>query len=232
MYLKHKQDERKERERKQNMIAKGKAFYTGMNQYHWKYHDCFLAEEKQKDYVMPYFVHDDPYEASEEELLRAKWLHEQKILNGDFRPAQQDRSLERLIPSQLPDIVNYVKKVIMVDWAEVNFIIGTNPDSFIEIKFDQKSVDTDHGLKAYMNTLIQSHDVISQFNLRRVIKFWGYKLKGHVYFMLAPSWIKFNPGQAFSGILNQALDDANLNDEDGSRGVDNETVDSSLREQR
>lgn len=120
----------------------------------------------------------------------------------------------------------------MVDWAEVNFIIGTNPDSFIEIKFDQKSVDTDHGLKAYMNTLIQSHEVISQFNLRRVIKFWGYKLKGHVYFMLAPPWIKFNPGQAFSGILNQQLDDANLNEEDGSRGIDNETVDSSLRDQR
>ena len=74
-------------------------FYTGMDQYHWKYHDCFLPEEKQKDYVLPYFVHDDPYEASEEELLRAKWLHEQKILNGDFRPAQLDKSLERLTPA-------------------------------------------------------------------------------------------------------------------------------------
>jgi hypothetical protein len=36
----------------------------------------------------------------------------------------------------LPDVVNFIKKVIMVDWAEVNFIIGTNPDQFIEIKFD------------------------------------------------------------------------------------------------
>jgi hypothetical protein len=63
----------------------------------------------------------------------------------------------------------------MIDWAEVNFIIGTNPDSFIEIKFDMKSIDTENGLKAYMNTLIKSHDVISQFNLRRVVKFWGFK---------------------------------------------------------
>ena len=126
--------------------------------------------------------------------------------------------------------MNYVKKIIMIDWAEVNFIIGTNPDSFIEIKFDQKSVDTEHGLKAYMNTLIKSHDVISQFNLRRVIKFWSYKLKGHVYFMLAPPWIKFNPGMAFGGILNQQLDDANLNEEDAVR--DNDTVDSSVAAQR
>jgi hypothetical protein len=47
-----------------------------------------------------------------------------------------DRSMERVTKQQLPDIVNYIKKVIMIDWAEVNFIIGTNPDSFVEIKFD------------------------------------------------------------------------------------------------
>ena len=33
------------------------------------------------------FVGNIPYEATEEDLLRAKWLHDQKILNGDFRPA-------------------------------------------------------------------------------------------------------------------------------------------------
>ena len=157
-----------------------------MNQYHWKYHDCFLPEEKQKDYVIPYFVHDDPYEATEEDLLRAKWLADQNVLHGDFRPAQQDRSIERLTTSQLPDIDNYVKKVIMIDWAEVNFIIGTNPDSFIEIKFDQKSVDTELGLKAYMNTLITTHEVISQFELKKVLQYWGCKQDNHVYFMLAP----------------------------------------------
>jgi hypothetical protein len=60
-------------------------------------------------------------------------------------------------------MVNYLKKVIMIDWAEVNFVIGTNPDSFIEIKFDTKSIDTEFGLKAYMNTITKTHEVISQF---------------------------------------------------------------------
>ena len=94
----------------------------------------------------------------------------------------------------------------MIDWAEVNFIIGTNPDSFIEIKFDQKSVDTELGLKAYMNTLITTHEVISQFNLRKVLKFWGYKDDKHVYFMLAPQWIKFNPGHVYSSVLKMQLE--------------------------
>jgi hypothetical protein len=132
-----------------------------MNHYTWKYHDCFLPQDKQKDYVMPYFTENDPYESAEEDMQRAKWLAENKFLAGDFRPAQYDKSMERLTPGQLADMVNYIKKVIMIDWAEVNFIIGTNPDSFIEIKFDRKSVDTDKGLKAYMNTLLKQHEVIS-----------------------------------------------------------------------
>ena len=89
----------------------------------------------------------------------------------------------------------------MIDWAEVNFIIGTNPESFIEIKFDKKSVDTDLGLKAYMNTLITTHEVISQFNLKRVLRFWGYNDGKHLYFMLAPPWIRFNPAFVYSSII-------------------------------
>jgi hypothetical protein len=47
-------------------------------------------------------------------------------------------------------------------------------------------VDTELGLKAYMNTLITTHEVICQFDLKKVVKFWGYKDEKHVYFMLAP----------------------------------------------
>ena len=166
-----------------------------------KYDDCFLPPEAKADYVIPYLSNDDPYEVTHDEVLKAKWLHENKILHGDFKPSQNDRCMNKINRQQLPDVVNYIKKVIMIDWAEVNFIIGTNPDSFIEIKFDQKSVDTELGLRAYMNTLISTHEVISQFNLRKVLKFWGYKDEKHVYFMLAPQWIKFNPGHVYSSVL-------------------------------
>ena len=148
-----------------------KKFVLGMNQYKCKftvclftlgkYEDCFQHPDAKKDYVLPYLSNDDPYEVTHDEVLKAKWLHENKILYGDFKPCNYDKSLEKVNKTQLPDIVNYIKKVIMIDWAEVNFIIGTNPDSFIEIKFDQKSVDTELGLKAYMNTLITTHEVIS-----------------------------------------------------------------------
>lgn len=163
-----------------------------------KYEDCFAHPDAKKDYVLPYLFNDDPYEMTHDDVLQAKWLHESKILHGDFKPAQNDKSTMKINKQQLPDIVNYIKKVIMIDWAEVNFIIGTNPDSFIEIKFDQKSVDTDLGLRAYMNTLISTHEVISQFDLRKVLQYWGYKDERHVYFMLAPQWIKFNCAQVYN----------------------------------
>jgi hypothetical protein len=56
------------------------------------------------------------------------------------------------------------------------------------------------GLKAYMNTLIASHEVISEYNLKKVLKFWGHREGQHIYFMLAPPWIKFNPAHVYSSI--------------------------------
>ena len=147
-FLKSKQEDRHQSKMKQSLIS-DKPFVLGMDIYKCKfyfsltnkfyigkYEDCFLPPEAKADYVLPYLSNDDPYEVTHDEVLKAKWLHENKILHGDFKPAQNDRCMDKINRNQLPDVVNYIKKVIMIDWAEVNFIIGTNPDSFIEIKFD------------------------------------------------------------------------------------------------
>ena len=61
-----------------------------------KYQDCFIDDSALKDFVFPFLNIDDPYEATKEEILRAKWLEENKILHGDFKPAQKDKCLEGL----------------------------------------------------------------------------------------------------------------------------------------
>jgi hypothetical protein len=38
--------------------------------------DCFMDPSQTKDYVFPFLSLDDPYEATKEEILRAKWLAE------------------------------------------------------------------------------------------------------------------------------------------------------------
>jgi hypothetical protein len=50
--------------------------------------------------------------------------------------------------------------------------------------------------------MITTHEVISQFNLKRVLKYWGFKDEKHVYFMLAPSWAKFNPAHVYHQVIN------------------------------
>jgi len=73
-----------------------KPFVLGMDIYKWKYEDCFLPSEAKSDYVLPYLSNDDPYEVTHDEVLKAKWLHENKILHGDFKPAKNDRCMDKI----------------------------------------------------------------------------------------------------------------------------------------
>ena len=61
-----------------------------------KYEDCFAPPEAKIDYVLPYLSNDDPYEVTHDEVLKAKWLHENKILHGDFKPSQNDRCINKI----------------------------------------------------------------------------------------------------------------------------------------
>ena len=89
------------------------------------------------------------------------------------------------------DMVAFIKKTLLADWQDINFVIGTNPDENIEIKFDGKSLpDTSKGLHAYMNTMVHSNQEIMGYNLKRVVHYWGYKEKGYIYYMLSPPWVK------------------------------------------
>jgi len=60
----------------------------------------------------------------------------------------------------LIEILEQVKKVLLTDWNDLNFVIGTNPEEMIEIKFNKQANDIDKGLEIYMNNLISSNSTI------------------------------------------------------------------------
>jgi len=64
MFLKQKQREQKEEDKKKQSKISNKQFVVGMDKFVWKYQDCFLSEEQKKNYVLPYFVSGDPYDAT------------------------------------------------------------------------------------------------------------------------------------------------------------------------
>ena len=51
-----------------------------MDNYKWKYEDCINPNDSKSDYTLAYQSNDDPYEVTHDEVLKAKWLHENKIL--------------------------------------------------------------------------------------------------------------------------------------------------------
>ena len=92
--------------------------------------------------------------------------------------------------SNLEDIVESLKRLLLSDWNDVNFVIGTNPNDQIEIKFDMQTVDTPLGLHAYMNTMLNTNDEIIRFQLKKLPRYWGFREDNFVYYMLTPPWVK------------------------------------------
>ena len=135
---------------------------------------------------------DDPYEATKDERLRAKWIEEAKLLYGEFRPSGPQKPLHNISKSRLEDIVESLKKLLLSDWNDVNFVIGTNPNDQIEIKFDLNTVDKALGLHAYMNTMLNTNDEIIRFCLKKLPRYWGYKEETFVYYMFTPPWVKMH----------------------------------------
>jgi hypothetical protein len=62
--------------------------------------------------------------------------------------------LVKINRKKLPEIVGYIKRKLLSDWSDINFIIGTNPEDYIELRFSTASLDAPSGLKAYMSNLI------------------------------------------------------------------------------
>lgn len=110
-----------------------------------------------------FFGDEDPYEATKFEMLRAKWLHDSKILYGDFKPSQGNQGLASVNKKHLPEIVGMIKRNLLADWSDINFVIGTNPDDFIEMRFDQSTLDSPKGLHTYLNNLVNSHDFMLKY---------------------------------------------------------------------
>ena len=122
-----------------------------------------FQDHHDEKFVYGFLCQNDPYEATKDERLRAKWIEEAKMLFGEFRPSGPQKPIHIISKSRLEDIVDTMKKLLLSDWNDVNFVIGTNPNDQIEIKFDLQTVDTLQGLHAYMNTMLNTNDEIIRF---------------------------------------------------------------------
>ena len=105
-------------------------------------------------------------------MRRARQVHLQPL---DARRFQRRRALAHLAKvnrAHLPDMVAYMKRRLLADWSDINFIIGTNPEDYVELRFlVTDSGDAISGLHAYMNTFVNSDEKLSKYMLRKVTQF-------------------------------------------------------------
>jgi hypothetical protein len=88
-----------------------------------KYEYPFLGIDEK--YTYSFLSHDDPYDATKDEILRSKWIEEAKMVHGDFKPAGIGKPVSEVSKSRLMDIVDVMKKLLLSDWNDVNFVIGS-----------------------------------------------------------------------------------------------------------
>lgn len=67
-----------------------------MDNYKWKYEDCIGPNDEKERFTFAFQTSEDPYEATHDEVLKAKWLHENKILLSDYTPLQNDRIMDKI----------------------------------------------------------------------------------------------------------------------------------------
>ena len=61
------------------------------------------------------------------------------------------------------EAVSYLKRRLLADWDDINFIIGTNPDDYIELRFDTSSIDGVNSLHAYLNILVDQDEYLIKY---------------------------------------------------------------------
>ena len=182
------------------MKIHGKEFNNAKVKTNLKYDNPFLAKGEKLTYS---FLSDgDPYQQLNNEAMRNRWIEEAKLLYGDFVPSGASKPIQTIQRSKLGDIVEVIKKLLLNDWNDVNFVIGTNPKDFIEVKFDQESLEKPQALKSYMNTLVNSNDDLLEYKIKKVSFYWDYHEGNYIYYMFSPPWIRL--------IVNDVVNQSNI----------------------
>jgi hypothetical protein len=86
--------------------------------------------------------------------MKQKWLEKSKFLYGDFRPSKRNGLMKKLNPHHIPEVVDYIKKNLLKDWSDISFVIGINPEGFIEMSFLVETLESPLGLKNYLDILV------------------------------------------------------------------------------
>jgi hypothetical protein len=180
-------DELKAQEKAEEAASRGQStnvqtfYYTNANP---------SANKPEFDYDNE-MQYQDPFDVSQNEDMRRKWLEKSKILHGPFRPSQQAQGLCKPTRAHVPDIMRSLAGTLDQDWDDAEYQVFRDEEDLIIIEFELSSLDSVKGLQAYMNILEHTNDIISSHGLSKVVELWNHEPgDGSVYYAFKPPWVK------------------------------------------
>lgn len=134
-----------------------------------------------------------PYEAYEDDALRAKWMEEAKVLYGAFAPNGTTKPLgDRPTKAMAREVIDAVASVVAQDWEGVLFDVHANDEEHWVFRFQADTVDSEAGLLTYMNLMLRCNDQVLKHGLRKVVDGWNVRNGDHIHFTFAPPWAERN----------------------------------------
>jgi len=118
------EEEDLKRDARYNHMSKIKKPWQPSQVHHkMKYEWPFLGREEihTRDFLMS----EDPYSVGKSDALRAHWIEEAKLLYGHFKPSGPAHPIHHVSKSLMKEIVDCVKKLLLSDWNDVNFVLGS-----------------------------------------------------------------------------------------------------------
>ena len=115
--------EQKQRDRERMEKVNPKPFQRAMLKRVMKYEYPFLGlnEVNTREFLMA----EDPYSVGKNDALRARWIEEAKLLYGAFKPSGPAHPISTVSKSLMKEIVDVIKKLLLSDWNDVNFVLGS-----------------------------------------------------------------------------------------------------------
>lgn len=148
-------------------------------------------------YQYPYL--SSPYSEEFDRRIREQWLKNASILAEPHKPTDKTHLDENYTKANLPYLLNTLFKIVEEDYFDYDFTVMVSDDQQICVRFVQGQIDSEDGLRAYMNTLILKSDRLNQYNLHRDITKWGITPDdGYIYYLIRPPWIANQPSNAYN----------------------------------
>ena len=150
-----------------------------------KYEDGFTAGARY-----PYM--SDPYEASQDAMLRNKWIDDSKKLYGPFLVPGCDGDISAApTKAGAREAMQVLSAVIHGEWEDAEVAVFPNEDEQWVVRFKLDTVDSEAGLVTFMNVLVRTDPIVLKYHLTKVVEHWNIKPgDGYMYFTLRPPWVK------------------------------------------